>query len=113
MNGVVADEEQLKFFLDRGLRKRLDAVLEQQGLTLKIGMTRLIEFLLDAPEDLHPVVFNQVRGQTRDVVIESIVRRLAEHGPALSREDRAAVERVRQEAAQKARGGEDRRRKGA
>ena len=75
MYGVVAEEEQVKFVLDAGVRRDMIAAFEEQGVNVKVGLTRLVEFFL-RHRDMRPLLLNQLT----DVAAEDLARGVLKRG---------------------------------
>jgi len=90
MTWLVSKEEQLKFMVRTDLRERLDEIFPAQGVSMKVGLTRLIEFLAHAPPELRPLLLNQLPGVSRDAVITRMLEEMKP--PKRSRRPRSLVE---------------------
>lgn len=67
---------QVKFKVGRGLKDRVEAVFTRQGVNMTEGLVRLMRTFLDAGEDLHPLLLDQVRGASRKDLARAILRRM-------------------------------------
>ena len=81
MNYVLVKDEQLKFLVAGDLREQLDKVFEAQGVSMKEGMGRLIQFLVTQPEELHPLILGQIRGAGAKDVARALLARLVTEEP--------------------------------
>jgi hypothetical protein len=69
---------QFKLRIDDGLKQRLEAIFVRQGVTSSTeGINRVLRTFVDAGEDLHPLMLDQVRGANRRDLAKAILRRMA------------------------------------
>jgi predicted component of type VI protein secretion system len=73
-------DAQLKIDLDKGLKERVEALFQRQGVNMTEGVTRLLRTFADAGEDLHPLLLDQVRGASAKDLARAILRRLSREG---------------------------------
>lgn len=76
MDEMESDEEQFKFMLDPTLRLQLDKIFADQGLNIKEGMKRLIEFLIERPKELHPLILKQLPGNSANIIAVAVLKDL-------------------------------------
>jgi hypothetical protein len=81
MNNLMEDsrvgEEQLKFMINSSLDRQVREVFDSQGLNIKEGMSRLIEFLVTRPKELHPLILKQLPGNSAEIVTRAILEQLS------------------------------------
>lgn len=75
MEGEPIEERQMKFFTDPELAKKFESLLESQGLNIKTGFNRLMEFMLEIPEEMRPIVFRQAPGKAWEDIVEGLYNR--------------------------------------
>lgn len=68
---------QVKIRVDSGLEERLKLIFQRQGVTFTEGTLRLFRTFVDAGEELHPLLLDQVRGASRKDLVRAILRRMA------------------------------------
>jgi hypothetical protein len=72
---VMAKRPQVKFYADEDLTKDIAVVFKRQGVSLSEGMSRLMRFIIEAPDSMKPVILKQAPG---DAVIALAMHTLAE-----------------------------------
>lgn len=72
-SGVVAKKIQVKFYVEGVINGRAVDVFEAQGLTLSEGMSRLLELLVDAPDELRPLLLRQAPGDAGRALAEFVL----------------------------------------
>lgn len=66
------------------LMAEAEAVFEKQGLKLSEGITRLLRFLVEAPDETKPVLLGQAYGRSeRTLALAVLERALAKNGMAV------------------------------
>jgi hypothetical protein len=73
-NRVVGKTEQLKFYAAEKLTESFRGVLEEQGLSLSEGLSRLMCLLVDAPEEMRPVLLRQAPGDAAVALARFTIR---------------------------------------
>lgn len=68
---------QFKLRIDAGLKTRLETIFVRQGITSSTeGINRVLRTFVDAGEELHPLLLEQVRGASRKDLARAILRRM-------------------------------------
>jgi hypothetical protein len=70
---IVVARIQAKFYTDSELWADAQKVLDQQGCDYSEGISRLIQLLVQAPEELRPVLLNQAPGEAAAAIAEWII----------------------------------------
>lgn len=70
---VVGKKIQVKFYAPSEQAEQCAAIIEQQGCTLSEGMARLMRLLIDAPEELRPILLKQAPGEAARAIAELIL----------------------------------------
>lgn len=72
-NWVVGKSIQAKFYVDDVLWERCREVLDEQGVNLSEGMTRLCQLLVSAPDVIRPVLLRQAPGDAARVLARHVL----------------------------------------
>lgn len=73
-NGLVAKKIQAKFYIDGDVLGQCGKVFDRQGVSFTVGMTRLVELLLDVPEEMTPLLLRQAPGNAAKALAEYSLR---------------------------------------
>lgn len=76
MTLLMEGPKQLKIEVDAAFKKRVEDVFERQGTTLKIGVSRLLEFFLAQEPEVQTLLLDQLHGESKPDVVEMILARL-------------------------------------
>src|SRR5688500_2188977 len=71
----MAAESQFRVNLDEKLKEAVDAVLERQGTSQRIGVTRLFKWFVDLPPEMHAMILGQVHGEGKQVLAKAVLER--------------------------------------
>lgn len=84
---VSTPEVNYKFMADASFKEKVDAAFKAQRTNLKDGTTALLEFFLEAPDDLKPLLLGQVRGRARGLLIADLLRWMEGEQPGAGGEE--------------------------
>lgn len=73
-NCFVEKPKQAHFYLLPSLRAECEAVFDRQGVSFSEGMSRLVRLLVEAPDDMRPVILGQAHGNAAVAIAHSVVR---------------------------------------
>jgi hypothetical protein len=74
-NWLVEKPKQWHFYLPPTLRASCESVFEAQGVSVSEGLTRLVKLLVEAPDELKPLLLQQAKGDAALALAESIIRK--------------------------------------
>ncbi len=76
--GLMAKPIAVKFYVPPDLMKRCEGIFKRQGVNLSVGITRLIQLLDEAPEEMKGVILGQAHGDAATVLAENVLRKAAD-----------------------------------
>jgi hypothetical protein len=75
----VEKPKQWHFYCPPSLRAAVEKVFAAQGVSVSEGFTRLGQLLVDADDELRPILLNQAKGDAAVVLARSILQKAKPH----------------------------------